>query len=127
MTGTFWPGWRRISAISASLRPRVHPHLPVIFVFDAPLLARLHLSLNRLMFLAQTLAELSTRREVQVWRGDPVEVLAGRRLANTFAPVPGWRSRSARLDIVALHPWPWLRRPGPGSITSYSAWIKAHR
>ncbi len=104
-----------------------HPHLPVIFVFDVSLLARLRLSLNRLTFLAQTLADLSTRREVQVWRGDPVEVLAGRKLANTFAPVPGWRSRSARLDVVALHPWPWLRRPLPGSITSYSAWVKSHR
>ena len=104
-----------------------HPHLPVIFVFDEPLLARLRLSLNRLMFLAQTLADLSTRREVQVFRGDPVHVLAGQRLAATFAPVPGWRSRSARLDVVALHPWPWLRRPLPGSISSYSAWVKSHR
>jgi deoxyribodipyrimidine photo-lyase len=104
-----------------------HPGLPLIFVFDEPLLRRLRLSANRLVFLAQTLADLSTRREVQVFRGDPVEVLAGRRLAATFAPVPGWRSRAARLDVVALHPWPWLRRPLPGSITSYSAWVRSHR
>ena len=104
-----------------------HPDLPVIFVFDAPLLSRLRLSLNRLVFLAQTLADLSTRREVRVWRGDPVEVLAGTRLATTFAPVPGFRSRSARLDVVALHPWPWLRRPRQASVTSYSAWVRAHR
>jgi deoxyribodipyrimidine photo-lyase len=56
-----------------------------------------------------------------------VEVLAGKRLAATFAPVPGWRSRSARVDVVALHPWPWLRRPRPGAIASYSAWVKSHR
>ena len=103
-----------------------HPDLPVVFVFDAPLLGRLRLSLNRLVFLAQTLADLSSRREVQVWRGDPVEVLADRRLAVTFAPVPGFRSRSARLDVVALHPWPWLRQPRTGPVTSYSAWIRAH-
>lgn len=124
------PGLVWITAESMSDRDpaaAAHPDLPVIFVFDEPLLGRLRLSLNRLMFLAQTLADLSTRREVQVWRGDPVEVLMGKQLAATFAPVPGWRSRSGRLDVVALHPWPWLRRPRSGSISSYSAWIKAYR
>lgn len=101
-----------------------HPDLPVVFVFDEPLLRRLRLSINRLVFLAQSVADLSTRREVQLWLGDPVEVLQGRRLAATFAPVPGWKSRAARLDVVALHPWPWLERPRAGSITSYTAWIK---
>ena len=104
-----------------------HPELPVVFVFDEPLLRRLRLSVNRLFFLAQSLAELSTRREVHLWRGDPVEVLTGRRLAATFAPVPGWRSRAARLDVVALHPWPWLERPGTGPLTSYTAWVKGRR
>ena len=104
-----------------------HPDLPAVFVFDEPLLARLRLSANRLVFLAQSLADLSTRRPVQLWRGNPVEVLAGRPLATTFAPVPGWRSRAARLDIVSLHPWPWLERPRPGPVTSYTAWAKARR
>ena len=101
-----------------------HPDLPVVFVFDEPLLRRLRLSVNRLVFLAQSVAELSTRREVELWLGDPVEVLQGRRLAATFAPVPGWKSRAARVDVVALHPWPWLERPRAGSITSYTAWNK---
>ena len=101
-----------------------HPDLPVVFVFDEPLLRRLQLSANRLVFLAQSVGELSTRREVQLWRGDPVAVLRGRRLAATFAPVPGWKSRAARLEIAALHPWPWLERPRAGSIGSYSAWRK---
>jgi deoxyribodipyrimidine photo-lyase len=104
-----------------------HPDLPVVFVFDEPLLRRLQLSANRLVFLAQSVADLSTRREVQLWLGDPVEVLQGRQLAATFAPVPGWRSRAARLDVVALHPWPWLERPRAGSISSYSAWNKGRR
>lgn len=99
-----------------------HPELPVVFVFDEPLLSRLRLSLNRFRFLTQSLADLATRRELEVWRGDPVVVLTGRRLATTFAPVPGWRSRAARLDVTALHPWPWLRRPGTGPVTSYTAW-----
>ena len=104
-----------------------HPDLPVVFVFDEPLLARLRLSAKRLIFLAQSLADLSTRRPVELWRGNPVEVLAEQALATTFAPVPGWRSRAARLDIVSLHPWPWLERPRAGSVTSYTAWAKGRR
>ena len=104
-----------------------HPDLPVVFVFDEPLLRRLRLSVHRVVFLAESLADLATRREVHVWRGDPVAVLQGRRLAATFAPVPGFRSRSARLDVVSLHPWPWLRRPGTGPVTSYTAWRRARR
>ena len=104
-----------------------HPELPVVFVFDEPLLRRLNLSVNRLVFLAQCIADLAERREVQLWRGDPVAVLGGRRLAATFAPVPGFRSRATRLDVVELHPWPWLQRPGTGPVTSYTAWRRARR
>lgn len=104
-----------------------HPDLPVVFVFDEPLLRRLRLAENRLVFLSQTLADLATRREVQVWRGDPIAVLRDRSPAVTFAPVPGWRLRAARLDLAALYPWPWLRRPRSGSVASYSAWLKGFR
>ena len=82
------------------------------------MLARLRLSGKRLVFLAQALAEL----DCQVRLGDPVTELAGLGLAVTFAPVPGFARRSAALDVVALHPWPWLRRPGSGSLRSFSAW-----
>lgn len=97
-----------------------HPELPRVFVFDEPLLQRLQLSGKRLVFLAQALAEL----DCEVRLGDPVQELAGRRLAVTYAPVPGFRRRAARLDVVALHPWPWLRRPGSGTLRSYSAWVR---
>jgi deoxyribodipyrimidine photo-lyase len=100
-----------------------HPELPQVFVFDEPLLRRLRLSGMRLVFLAQALAEL----EVEVRRGDPVTELSGRRLAVTHAPVPGFGRRAAQLDVVARHPWPWLVRPGSGSLRSYSAWRKSHR
>ena len=105
----------------------VFTELPIIFVFDEPLLSRLRLSANRLRFLSESLADLASRRDVQVWRGDPVEVLRGKRLATTFAPVPGWKSRAAHLDITSLHPWPWLERPRAGSVTSYTAWVKGRR
>ncbi len=104
-----------------------HPELPAVFVFDAPLLARWRLSGKRLVFLAEALADLGERREVHVHRGDPVEVLAGRSLATTHAPVPGFGTRSARLDIGALHPWPWLQRPHSGPMGSFTAWRKAGR
>lgn len=95
-----------------------HPGLPAVFVFDEPLLARLRLSGKRLVFLAEALAELGA----EVHLGDPVTELTGRPLATTWTFVPGWRTRSRRLDIAELHPWPWLRRPGSGSLRSFSAW-----
>lgn len=124
------PEWVWMTAESLSDRDPAagaHPHLPVVFVFDEPLLRRLRLSANRFVFLAQSLADLSTRREVRLWRGDPVEVLRGKPLAVTFAPVPGWKSRAARLDVASLHPWPWLQRPRAGSVSSYTAWVKGRR
>lgn len=103
-----------------------HPDLPAIFVFDEPLLARLRLSSKRLVFLTEALAELATTRDLEVHLGHPVEVLAGRSLAVTYAPVPGFRSRSAQIDVAELHPWPWLRKPTSGTVLSFSAWLKAH-
>ncbi|MBM3691838.1 MAG: deoxyribodipyrimidine photolyase [Actinobacteria bacterium] len=101
-----------------------HPGLPVVFVFDLGLLARLSLSTKRLVFLVDRLAELGTDREVEVHVGDPVTVLAGRAVATTFAPVPGWRRHATALDLAEVHPWPWLERPHAGSVASFSAWGK---
>ncbi len=97
-----------------------------MFVFDEPLLARLRLSGLRLVFLAECLADLARRRTVEVYRGDPVEVLTGRALAVTHTPVPGFAVRAARLDVIARHPWPWLRRPAGGSVASFTAWVRNH-
>ena len=104
-----------------------HPERPAVFVFDEPLLAGLKLSGKRLAFLAETLGELAGRRELWVLRGRPTELLSGLELAVTFAPVPGFRRRSARLTIAQLHPWPWLSRPHDGSVSSFSAWRKRVR
>jgi deoxyribodipyrimidine photo-lyase len=81
----------------------------------------------RLVFLAECLADLATRRSVEVRLGDPREELAGRRVEATRAPVPGWRSRAERIRPVALHPWPWLVPPNDGPVTSFSAWRRAAR
>jgi hypothetical protein len=101
-----------------------HPELPAVFVFDEPLLARLRLSGKRLVFLTERLAELADSREVELALGDPAALLRGRAVATTFAPVPGWATRAANIKPVAIHPWPWLRRPDAGSLTSYTNWVK---
>ena len=103
-----------------------HPELPVVFVFDEPLLAGLRLSSKRLTFITERLAELGQQRAVEVHLGDPATVLAGRALATTFTPVPKARRLRGELDVVELHPWPWLRRPTVGSISSFSAWRRGH-
>jgi deoxyribodipyrimidine photo-lyase len=104
-----------------------HPDLPAVFVFDERFLARVRLSAKRLVFLAETLGELATRREVEVHRGDPAGLVADRRVAVTFAPVPGFKRRAARAHPAELHPWPWLATPHTRSAASYSAWAKGAR
>ncbi len=100
------------------------PAAPAAFVFDEPLLSRLRLSAKRLVFIAETLAELAERRPVRILLGDPVVELHGVALASTFAPVPGYRRRAAELNVVATHPYPWLRPPRGGDVRSHSAWIR---
>ena len=102
-----------------------HPDLPVVFVFDDALLRRLRLAFPRLVFLAETLAEIGEQRDLRLVRGDPVDVLADYSPAATFAPVPGWHRITARRPPAEIHPWPWLRRPHGGSVTSFTAWSKS--
>ncbi len=100
------------------------PELPAVFVFDEPLLAGLRLSSKRLVFLVETLADLHTRRPVELRLGRVPEELAGRRTAVTHAPVPGFARIAAEVDVAELFPTPWLVRPHGGSIASFSAWRK---
>ena len=106
---------------------RAHPDLPVVFVFDEPLLAGLQLSSKRLVFLVERLAELAATRDLELRLGPPAEELAGRSLAVTFAPVPGFRRLSARIRPAVVHPWRWLCRPHGRSVRSFSAWRRAAR
>ncbi len=76
------------------------------------------------MFLAETLADLATRREVRVHRGTPGTELAGAAVAVTHAPVPGFARHRDAVGPVVVHPWRWLYRPHDGPVTSFSAWRK---
>lgn len=98
------------------------PQQPVWFIFDEPLLSRLNLSMKRLVFITERLAELGHERELRIWRGQPIEVLADTAVATTFTPVPGWHRITAAIDAAAVHPWPWLVRPGRQRLQSYRAW-----
>ncbi len=101
------------------------PERPAVFVFDEPLLDRIRLSSKRLVFLAETLAELAETRPLEVRRGRPVEELTGVALAATYAPVPGWSRIAGQVDVVETHPWPWLYRPQRAPLRSFTAWRKA--
>ncbi len=104
-----------------------HPELPAVFVFDEPLLRGLRLSGKKLVFFAETLGDLATRRDVEVHRGIPVDVVRDRAVAVTHAPVPGFRRRVAQVAPAEEHPWPWLVAPHGGPAQSFSAWRRAAR
>ncbi len=105
-----------------------NPDLPVVFTFDRALLASLQLSAKRLVFLAETLAEINAARILETHVGDPVEALGERTAAVTHAPVPGHAALAQRLSgRLVNYPWPWLRQPTGGSVSSFSAWRKSVR
>ena len=98
-----------------------HPNLPVVFVFNKEALQKLQLSARRLAFYLQTLADLSTRREVRAYLGDPYQFAVESAVAVTYAPVPSFQKFT---NIAELHPYPWLRLPHAGSVRSFSSWRK---
>jgi len=99
-----------------------HPELPVVFVFNEPALRKLQLSSHRIAFYLQTLHDLSARRELQVYLGDPYQFATDQPVAVTFAPVPSFKKFK---DLAEVHPYPWLRMPHAGSVKSFSSWRKS--
>jgi deoxyribodipyrimidine photo-lyase len=99
-----------------------HPELPVVFVFNEPALRKLQLSSQRIAFYLQTLQDLSTRRDLTVYLGDPYQFAMDHAVAVTFAPVPSFKKFK---DLAEVHPYPWLRMPHAGSVKSFSSWRKS--
>ena len=98
-----------------------NPTLPVVFVFNQAALAKLQLSAKRLHFYLETLQDVSRRRNLKVYLGDPYQFARETKVSVTYAPVPSF----AKFDSIAeLHPYPWLRAPHSGNIQSFSAWAK---
>ena len=96
-----------------------NPDLPVVFVFNEDALRKLQLSAKRIGFYLETLRDLSTRRDLRVFLGNPYQFAESNEVAITFAPVPSFKKFAY---VAALYPFPWLRRPQSGSVRSYSAW-----
>lgn len=98
-----------------------HPELPVVFVFNEPALRKLQLSSKRIGFYLETLKDLASRRNLQVYIGDPYQFAQENKVAVTFAPVPSFKKFTG---IAEIHPYPWLRKPHTGSVRSFSSWRK---
>jgi deoxyribodipyrimidine photo-lyase len=98
-----------------------HPELPVVFVFNVDGLRKLQLSSRRIGFYLETLQDLSSRRSLSVYLGDPYLFAQDNKVAVTFAPVPSFEKMP---DVAELHPYPWLRTPKSGSVRSFTSWRK---
>ena len=98
-----------------------HPELPVVFVFNQPALRKLQLSSHRIAFYLQTLQDLSARRDLRVYLGDPYQFATDHAVAVTFAPVPSFKKFK---NLAEVYPFPWLRMPHAGSVKSFSSWRK---
>lgn len=96
-----------------------NPDLPIAFVFNRSGLEKLQLSSKRIGFYLETLRDLSTRRNLQVYLGDPYQFAREKKVAVTFAPVPSFKNFT---ELAELHPFPWLRPPHDGSVRSFSSW-----
>lgn len=96
-----------------------HPDLPAVFVFNESALRKLQLSSKRMYFYLETLQDLATRRQLDVFLGDPYEFAQQNSVAVTYAPVPSF---SKFKNLAEIHPFPWLKSPHSLSIRSFSAW-----
>ena len=99
-----------------------NPDLPAVFVFNKPALKKLQLSSRRIGFYIQTLQYLATRRELQVYLGDPYQFATENSVAVTYAPVPSFKKFT---NLAQVHPYPWLKAPHAGSVRSFSSWRNA--
>jgi deoxyribodipyrimidine photo-lyase len=96
-----------------------HPELPVVFVFNEQALAKLQLSSKRIYFYLESLRDLTERRDLTVYLGDPYQFARDTAVAVTYAPVPSFRKFQ---NLAQVHPYPWLRLPHEKSVRSFSAW-----
>jgi len=103
---------------------KANPDLPAVFVFNEDALQKLQLSSRRIGFYLETLKDLSERRELQIYLGDPYQFVRDNPVAVTFAPVPSFKKF---YGLAEIHPYPWLQQPHSGSVKSFSAWRKSTR
>jgi len=96
-----------------------NPELPVVFIFNQNALAKLQLSARRIGFYLETLKDLSNRRQLFVYLGDPYIFAKENSVAVTYAPVPSFKKFR---NLAAIYPYPWLVEPHSQSVRSFSSW-----
>jgi len=99
------------------------PELPIAFIFDKPDLMKLKLSSKRLIFWTEIISELATQRKIEIYFGNPIEILKGKKLATTYIPKPRFREISDQLNVVFLAPWKWLLEPKTTKVESFKSWV----
>jgi deoxyribodipyrimidine photo-lyase len=67
----------------------------------------------------ETLQDLSSRRNLSVYLGNPYDYARENPVAVTYAPVPSFQKFS---EVAELHSYPWLRPPNDKNIQSFSVW-----
>ncbi len=98
--------------------------LPVVFIFDRPLLNYLQLSTKRIIFILDCLKELASKRNIQVYLDDPIENLKNKKFATTFAAVPKYK-KITQINIPTTEfPSTRLVKPIKFYPSSFSAWKK---
>ena len=96
-----------------------NPDLPVVFAFNEEALRRLQLSSKRIYFYLETLQDLATRRDLNVYLGSPYQFAQDNAVAVTYAPVPSFAKFT---NLAEVHPFLWLRKPHSKSVRSFSSW-----
>lgn len=96
-----------------------NPDLPVLFIFNEVALRKLQLTSRRIGFYLQSLQDLSQRRDVQAYLGDPYDFAKNNDVAITYAPVPSFRKFS---NLAEIYPYPWLKEPHAGTVRSFTSW-----
>jgi len=98
--------------------------LPVIFIFDKELLRKLQLSTKRINFLIDSLKEINSKRELQVYMTNPEDYLQNKNFASTFAAVPKYKKITKHNIPSVEFPTQRLAEPINFYPTSFSSWRK---
>jgi len=98
--------------------------LPVIFIFDKELLLKLQLSTKRINFLIDSLKEINSKRELQVYMTNPEDYLQNKNFASTFAAVPKYKKITKHNIPSVEFPTQRLAEPINFYPTSFSSWRK---
>ena len=103
---------------------KANPNLPVIFIFDEILLKKIKLSSKRIIFLLDTLRELSAKKELSIFVDDPKIILKNYKYSVTHACVPKYRNITKSNQPEVEFPTSRLAEPIDFYPKSSTSWKK---